>query len=206
MKRFITLLFVFLIWLGGGYFFLQQSDEKLTIETTQKTIITKLENMQELATAKVHIQKIIRGKKELADTIPWWKIDDTVSSFFFKDEMVMTIDAEITAWFDVASITSGSITVHADKTVTLQLPPAKILSTNLTTNTRAEARKTGVLTKWDVQMETKLRNEASKQVTQEAIESGILQTAEENALKTLADLFATVWIHVTYVAIEKNVQ
>jgi len=79
--------------------------------------------------------------------------------------------------------TSGDNTI-----VTITLPTAEIFDVYLTENTKPFERSLGILSKGDVELETKMRNSAINSITQEALSGTILQTAMTNAQTTLRDL------------------
>jgi hypothetical protein len=70
--------------------------------------------------------------------------------------------------------------------ITVHLPPAKILHTTLD-NRQSEVyeRQTGIFSKADPTLETKVRIEAEDRIRAAALESGVLKTAEANAKETL---------------------
>jgi len=103
----------------------------------------------------------------------------------------MTVEANINAGIDLTKIATGDIVVTTSGTETLvaiTLPDAEILDVYLTENTKPFERKLGILSKGNVELETKMRNDAVNAVKQEAIDSKILETAQENAREAITDL------------------
>lgn len=204
MKTFITLLFIFCIWIGVWYLFFQRQQETFIIQSVHTTVVTQLEKIQDLWTAKMHLQKVVQWEKEMSDLIPGRNIDNTIGKFLFEDNILMTIDAEVVAGIDIQKLTQSGIVVHPDSSVSIHIPAAQILYTNLTDDTQLNTRETGILTKWDPQMETKLRNAVKKDMESAAIEKWILLEAEKNALTTIQSLLESSGIHIQEITIEQK--
>jgi hypothetical protein len=85
--------------------------------------------------------------------------------------------------------------------VDLNLPEPAVFSTRLdNARTRVYTRETGLFTSPDPQLESEVRREAERQLTQAALDGGILKNAAANARTTLTSLllglgFETVNIH-----------
>ena len=75
------------------------------------------------------------------------------------------------------------------KTVSIKLPEASVFSTRLdNARTRVYVRETGLFTSPDPDLESDVRREAERQMTQAALDGGILKTASQNARTTLTSL------------------
>jgi hypothetical protein len=100
----------------------------------------------------------------------------------------MLVHGEVVAGVDFARLNSGDVTVEG-KHVRLHLPEAQVFSTRLdNARTRVYSRQTGWLVPVDPNLETKVRQEAERQIQQAALTDGILKTAHQNARTTLTGL------------------
>ena len=89
---------------------------------------------------------------------------------------------------DFSSLRGGDIRVDG-KTVHVHLPNPKVLMTRLdNARTRVYSRDTGLLVPVDPNLETQVRQEAERQLFQEAVQDGILTTARQNAQSTVTGL------------------
>jgi len=80
-----------------------------------------------------------------------------------------------------------------DGAINLRLPPPEILVSRVDNDhSRVINRKTGVLRRVDVDLETRARQHAETNIRAEAIKKGILPLASENGEKKLADLLRTL--------------
>lgn len=193
--RNITFLLIGIVLGAGallyGYIRLEEAKTDEYIMQTHSTIMTKLQGIQQLATAKMTIQKVIEWQKDFSDLIPGFTRDEAVRKAFFDDALLMTVEANVNAGIDLTKLATGDIIVTLDGTgteVAITLPPAEILDVYLTENTKPFERKLGILSKGNVELETKMRNDAVAAVRQEAIDSKILETAQENAREAIMDL------------------
>lgn len=176
--------------------------EKLYVDLTKTTIITQLEVLNKLETASMTMQKTIVWKQWLKDLIPNKTRDNVVQNFLFEDTIEMIATAKITAGFDLATMNTWSITVHEDKSVTIVLPKAQILSYSLTPETKPFLRKRWVLNPWDIQMETEVRNQALEKMKQESIDKWILVNAEKNATDAFKNIVWSFGIRLNKVLIQ----
>lgn len=82
--------------------------------------------------------------------------------------------------------------------VKISLPKAEILHIVLSENTKPYDRKLWFFAKWNVEMETKLRNTAKEEMEKESVEAGILDIAMKNAKENLEKLFENMDIKVKF--------
>lgn len=208
--RSLTLLILGIIigiaWLWYGYIRLQDAQQQEFITTTQSTIVMQLQSLAHLTTMQMTVSKVIEGKKDLSDIVPSTTRDDTLSSFFFDDRLLMTIEAKVNAGIDFSKITTGDIQISSGSQginginkaiiVDITLPKAEIFDIYLTAKTKPFERKLGILSKGNQELETKMRNDAIQAVRQEAIDTNILTKAQENAESTLQGFLAKFAIKV----------
>lgn len=105
----------------------------------------------------------------------------------------MTVEGVVNAGVDLSKIATGDVIVTTsgdDTIVTITLPASEIFDVYLTENTKPFERSLGILSKGDVALETKMRNNAIDSIRQEALGDTILQTATTNAQISLRDLIS----------------
>jgi len=204
MKNIIMFIFVLCFGFFVGFLFFQKNlnTNKTNIENIQKTVVSLIESKQEIITKKMTIQKTIKWKKDLSDIFPNIEIDNKIWSILFKDEMILMVEAEVLAGFDMSDIGSG-IVVNSNGSVDIYLSEPKILYVNLTKNTFVQDRKTWIFTKWDIELETKIRNLILEEVKNDAISSNILQDASIWVKNMIQDILKPLDIKVNNVSIKK---
>lgn len=201
--RSIIILIVFAVICIAGWEYFKYS-EKLVVQEITKGVITQMQSVQNLETAKMTITKIMEGEKQIGDLIPWVSIDNMIQNFLFQDKIVLEIEGEVRAGFDLSKFNSSSITVHDDHSISIKLPAAQILWTSLNENTKPFTRDLWVLTKGNIQLETQVRNNAKNLIEQEALQAGILLNAEKNAQEYITKLLTSLHVTVKEVIIDKE--
>lgn len=164
--------------------------EDISVTNTVPSIIEKLHDISKLETAQVDMTKIMEAEKELKDIFPELNFDDIIQKALFQDKMLFELKWTIVAWIDLEKINTWDIVVNTDWSVSIKLPQAEILHVIIDENSKVFDRQLGYLTKWDVDMETKIRNQAKQEMSQEAIDYGILDAASKNAHKSLKKLLS----------------
>jgi hypothetical protein len=157
------------------------------VDVSQPTVVNKIQQLQRLETVVYTMDKVVSGEKESA----------ILPDFLAGDKLLMIVHGEVVAGVDFSALKSGDVSVN-DKQVRLRLPPAQVFSTRLdNARTRVYSRQTGLLVPVDPNLESQVRQEAERQLTQAALADGVLKTAQQNAQSTLRSLlqglgFATV--------------
>jgi len=162
--------------------------KEILVTNSTKAVITKLHTISKLETAEMTITKIMEAKKEMADLFPDFSFDDFIQEKLFQDKMIFELEWHVVAWIDLEKIATWDIVTHLDWSVSIKLPQSEILHVVIDENSKTFDRQIGLLTKWDKDMETALRNQAKKEMREEAIANWILQVADSKAhdvLKTL---------------------
>jgi len=172
---------------------LLQKQEIIVTDTT-KAVITQLRSVSKLETAEMTITKIMEAEKDLVDIIPSMSFDDTIQKALFGDKMIFELEWHIVAGIDLEKIKTWDIRTNIDGTVSITLPEAEILHIVIDENSKPYDRMIWILAKWKIDMETKIRNKAKEDMEVEAIEAGILISAEKNAVENLKVLLS--WMNI----------
>ena len=173
----ILILIVIIFILLFAWRWLQK--ESVIITNSTKSVIAKLQSVNKLESAEMTITKIMRSEKGLVDIIPNMSIDNTIQDFLFQDKMIFEVEWRVIAWIDLSKMQTWDVFTKIDWSVKINLPEAEVLHVILDENSKPFERKIWVFTKWDVEMETMIRNKAKEEMEVEAIDSGILEVAHK---------------------------
>ena len=148
------------------------------IDISQPTVIQHIQQLQRLETVVYSMEKIVTGSQE----------SRFLPRLLSGDRLLLIVHGEVTAGVDLAALDASQLKVDGT-TVHLNLPEAAIFSTRIdNARTRVYARETGLFSTPDPQLESAVRREAERQLTQAALDGGILKSAAANARTTLTSL------------------
>ena len=186
-----------LLGIGGlfaAYFYRNQSQSQY-IMTTTSTIVDKLQSTSKLSSATMTVTKILESQKDLSDTLLGFEILGQIEKVLFDDKMIMTVEWVVNAGIDLSKITTGDVQVIREGTNTfikINLPDAEIFDVYLTEKTKPFERSIGILSKWDVNLETQMRNQAIQAMRTEALSGKLLEQATTSAQATITQLLHTI--------------
>ena len=133
-------------------------------------VLLQMQKLARLETAKFNGQAIV--KSETKGVLP-------IS--IAGDSLVFMAQGEVVAGVDLAKMKDGDVRVDGE-TVHVKLPAAEIFHTALNSKTSEVAqRQTGLFSKPDINLETQARIESEDRLREAALQSDILQKADENA-------------------------
>ena len=148
------------------------------INVDQPTVVRQVQQLQRLETVNYTMDKIISGEHS----------NPYLPKFLVGDRLLLVVHGEVIAGISLGGVLSGDVTVAGDK-VSIKLPAAEIFTTNLdNSKTRVYSRETGLLSSTDPFLETEVRQEAERQLTEAAEQDGILKTAADNGRATITGL------------------
>lgn len=135
------------------------------------TIVHEINDLARLETASYSMQKVIRAERN--NEIMWGAFGET---------MLFVAVGEVIAGVDLQKMQPEDLQVVDPQTVMVYLPPAEIFVATLD-NERSQVvdRRTGLFVRADPQLETMLRQTAEREILEDALGSGILDRANENA-------------------------
>ena len=150
----------------------------LSIDVSQATVVNRIQQLQRLETVVYTMDKIVSGAKE----------NPIFPDFLAGDRLLLLVHGEVVAGIDFSSLKPGDVRVEA-KQVHLHVPAAQVFSTRLdSAKTRVYSRQTGLLVPTDPNLESQVRQEGERQLTEAALADGILRTAQQNATSTITSL------------------
>jgi hypothetical protein len=148
------------------------------IDTSAPSVVDKIRGLNRLESVDYSIDKIIEGNRQ-APPLP---------NFLAGDRLLLIAHGEVIAGVDLSALKSGDVRVDGD-TVRVRLPAAQILVSRIdNARTRVYERTTGVLVPPDPTLETQARQAAEQQITQAALDDGILDKARANAKVSITGL------------------
>ena len=160
-----------------------------TIYPSAATVIEGVQALSRLETASYQMEKVITAESGQGPL-----------GFLFGDKLLLIAYGEMIAGVDLSYIGPNDVMTTDDGTVYMRLPPAEVFVSALdNSRTYVYDRRTGVAG-LNVQLETAARQEAEQLMLQAAIESGLLEKAEENARVVLRSLLLSLGFkHVIFV-------
>ena len=150
----------------------------LSIDVSQPTVVDRIQRLQRLETVVYTMDKIVSGAKE----------NPIFPNFLAGDRILLLVHGEVVAGIDFSSLKPGDVRLEG-KQVHLYLPAAQVFSTRLdSAKTRVYSRQTGLLVPTDPNLESQVRQEAERQLSEAALADGILRTAQQNGTQTITSL------------------
>ncbi|HEY2823334.1 MAG TPA: DUF4230 domain-containing protein [Candidatus Acidoferrum sp.] len=155
------------------------------INVDQPTVVRQIQQLQRLETVNYSLDKIISGER----SNPYFP------KFLVGDRLLLVMHGQVVAGIDLAGVHPEDVTVAGDK-VSITLPPAEVFTTSLdNSKTRVYSRETGLLSSTDPFLESEVRQEAERQLTEAALQDGILAMASQNGKTTIAGLLRGIGFH-----------
>lgn len=181
LRSYILTIFLLLILvaLAISIGFLYGKKPSWYVNTDRVSILKEVKQLQRLETAQYNIEKIVDAGTT----------GSSLNQLLFGDKLLLIAHGEVIAGFDLSNLKENDIYINGTK-ITIQLPAAQILMSRLDNEkTEVYDRRTGILTKGNIDLETQARAEAEKSIRQAACDSDILATAAENGKKQLMTVF-----------------
>jgi hypothetical protein len=154
-----------------------------TIDLT--ALVTRVRDLSRLETASmrvVHVSTVTQSYNLVPNAIA-------------GDELTFLATGDVIAGVDLSQLKPDDAWREPDGTIVLRLPPSQILVSRIDNReSRVISRKTGVLRRADINLESRARQHAEVGVRREAMNKGILPLAAQNAQSKLADFLHTLGV------------
>lgn len=148
------------------------------IDVSRPTVVQQIQQLQRLETVVYSMEKIVTGSQE----------SKYLPRMLAGERLLLIVHGDVTAGVDLGALDPSQLTIDG-KSVSIKLPEPSVFSTRLDNQrTRVYSRETGLFTSPDPELESDVRREAERQMTQAALDGGILKTAATNARATLTSL------------------
>jgi hypothetical protein len=142
-------------------------------------MLQQVQTLSQLVTVKYVVEKVVL----LEDVSKWYELSLGESS------VLMVAHGIVKAGVDLKELKPGDIETSG-KTVVIKLPPSRITDCYLDDKlTEIIERKTGLLRKFDKDLEQNARKQAVDDINRAARNDGILRDADERAKTQLSTLF-----------------
>ncbi len=142
-------------------------------------VVRRIQQLSRLETAKYTVEQVIDVRQD--SNIPW------IGNWVASDALLLIAHGEVIAGIDLSQLSEQAVTISPDgRSITLQLPPAQILSAALdNSKTRVYSRDRGWLAPENNHLETLARQEAEQRILTAACEDGVLIRATEDAQEAI---------------------
>jgi hypothetical protein len=105
------------------------------------------------------------------------------------------VHGEVVAGINLTGLQPGDVLIQGQK-VSIHLPAAEVFSTRIdNARTKVYSRDTGIFSSPDPNLESEVREEAERQLQQDALQDGILKIAADNARSTILGMLKGFGFH-----------
>lgn len=165
-----------MVLLAGSYFL---GKSAAVASPHSPVVLTAVQELAELATIKQSMAHVFRKESEAGGTL---------ARIFGKDHVLLVAHGEVVAGVDLKELKSEDVVIAGDR-VSIRLPPPKILySRLLEENTYVVDRKTGLLVKFDMDLERQARVVALNHFVQASRAQMILPQSAKRARVLIENL------------------
>jgi hypothetical protein len=153
--------------------------EKVLDLSALVTQVRELHRLETAAMRVVHVGRVTQSYKMVPNAIS-------------GDEITFLATGDVIAGIDLSRLTVEDVWRSPDGTLHVRLPPPHILVSRVDNKeSRVMSRKTGMLRRADVNLESRARQHAEENIRAEALRKGILPLAARNAEAKMGDLLHT---------------
>jgi hypothetical protein len=169
---------------------------KRTLATTVSQILAPQEKVIDVAALVTQVRELNRLETAAMRVVHVGRVTQTynlVPNAFGGDEITFLAAGEVIAGIDMAKLRQEDVWRSPDGTINLRLPAAEVLVARVDNQeSRVLTRKTGMLRRADVDLETRARQHAEENIRSEAVAKGILTMASQSGEKKLAEFLHTL--------------
>lgn len=167
------------ILLVSGFLWMQYGRPDVT---EPRSVVKEVQRLNQLATVRYTIQRVVTL------TEPKQPVGE--------ERILLIVQARVEAGVDLASLKQNDFTRRSDGSFTIRLPQAKILNVSIDEKqTRVWDREKTWWTPWvsySMDLEQRARMQGLEEARKAAIESGILQQAQQNAESSVRILIEAI--------------
>lgn len=147
------------------------------------TLVTQVRELNRLETASMRVMHV-------GTITQTYKL---VPNALGGDEITFLATGDVIAGIDLSQLKPEDVWRSPDGMINMRLPPPQILVSRVDNEqSRVLTRKTGVLRRADIDLETRARQHAEQNIRSEALKRGILKMASDNSEKKMAELLRTL--------------
>jgi len=204
MKRFLKYLIALLIVVVCvyGFWLWLQYKWASVIKKTTEAILHQLSWTTQLETISKSFSTTIEWEQEIAKLTPSIGVQEIIASALFKDTAELTVQWVVYAWYHLWSLSKEDILIDREWSIYISLPAPEIFWVTLTGELKTQIL--NIVTKEDIAMENKLREQAWELMIQEALSGNILKEAKTNAEQLLQNILLKANIQIKEVIIQEK--
>ena len=165
-------------------------------ETVTEAVLTPEEKRIDITALVTQVRELNRLETASMRVIHVATIQQTyklVPNSLGGDEITFLATGDVIAGIDLSQLRREDVWRSPDGTINMRLPAPQILVSRVDNKeSRVISRKTGVLRRADIDLETRARQHAEENIRAEALKKGILPLANQNGEKKLAELLHTL--------------
>ncbi len=169
---------------------------RITKKTVVETVLTPQEETVDIASIVTQVRELNRLETASMRVTHIGTISQTykmVPNALAADQITFLATGDVFAGIDLSQLRQEDVWRSPDGTINLRLPPPQVLVTRVdNAQSRVLTRKTGVLRRADVDLETRARQRAEENIRAEALKRGILKIAADSGEKKMAELLHTL--------------
>jgi hypothetical protein len=169
---------------------------RMAKRTVMQEILTPQEKMVDIAALVTQVKELNRLETASMRVMHIGTITQSyklVPDAFAGDEITFLATGDVIAGLDLSRIQPQDAWRTPDGTIHLRLPPPEVLVTRVdNAKSRVLTRKTGMLRRSDVDLETRARQHAEANIRAEAIKNGVLRIAAETGERKMAGFLHTL--------------
>jgi len=155
------------------------------IDVSSPSVVEKIRQLSRLESVVYSLDKIVEGDRKNA----------YIPDFLVGDKLILVAHGEVIAGVDLQQLKAADVSVNGDS-VHVKLPAAQVFTTRIDNGqTKVFSRSTGLLVNPDVNLESQVRQAAEQQMTQAALDDGILTKASTNARTAVTALLNGLGFH-----------
>jgi len=156
-----------------------------SIDVSSPTVVEKIRQLSRLETVVYSLDKIVEGEHK----------SPYLPDFLVGDKLILVAHGEVIAGVDLEQLKPGDVSVNGDA-IHVRLPAPQVFTTRIdNSRTKVYSRDTGFLINPDPNLESQVRLAAEQQVTQAALDDGILLKAKQNARTSVTALLQGLGFH-----------
>ena len=168
---------------------------RMAKRTVAETVLAPQERTIDIATLVTQVRELNRLETASMRVMHVGTVTQTynlVPNALAADEITFLATGDVIAGIDLSQLRQEDVWRSPDGTINLRLPPSQLLVTRVDNDqSRVLTRKTGMLRRADVDLETRARQHAEANIKAEALKRGILKLASDNGEKKMAELLHT---------------
>ncbi|MDQ2808728.1 MAG: DUF4230 domain-containing protein [Chloroflexota bacterium] len=164
----------------------------VSIQPQGPSVVEQVQALSRLETARYTVKTIMTGQSV-------GSVIGIVPGNLTTDKILFLAYGNVVAGVDLSKLRPEDVQVVSN-TVTMRLPAAEIFNYTLdNSKSTVYDRQTGIFTQANPNLETEVRQRAELEIRAQALEDGVLKTAQDNAETTLRTLLHGLhYDHVTF--------